>query len=323
MSGFSEASQDISSTAMRAAQERLNEIVQQDPDVATTSSRSWAGRSGAGNTGTVFVGLKPLRRTQGHRRRGDRAAAPQAGAHPGHHAVPAVGAGRARGRPRLAHAVPVHAGGRRPGRAADRGRRRCWQQLRKLPQLKDVNTDQQTAGLQLDVTLDRDTAVATGHHAAGDRRHAVRRLRAAPGGDVVHGANYYRVVLEATPAQQARPRASCTHIYVRHPPAAAGAAVERWRSFDPARDAAVGHAPGAVPGHHAVLQPGAGGGAGPGGRRRSTRAERQIGLPADAARPASRARRRRSGASLASEPMADRWRRCSPSTSCWACCTRA
>src|SRR5208282_3643536 len=34
--------------------------------------------------------------------------------------------------------------------------------MRKLPQLKDVNTDQQTAGLELDIDIDRDTASRLG-----------------------------------------------------------------------------------------------------------------------------------------------------------------
>ena len=58
LSGFSEAAQDISSTAMRAAQERLNKIVQQDPDVDHVIAFV-GGPSGAGNTGTMFISLKP------------------------------------------------------------------------------------------------------------------------------------------------------------------------------------------------------------------------------------------------------------------------
>ncbi len=58
LAGFSEASQDISSTAMRGMQEKVNALVQADPDVAHTVS-FFGGQSGSGNTGTVFVTLKP------------------------------------------------------------------------------------------------------------------------------------------------------------------------------------------------------------------------------------------------------------------------
>ncbi|HTA21228.1 MAG TPA: efflux RND transporter permease subunit, partial [Polyangia bacterium] len=59
LSGFSEASQDISSTAMRDLQEKVNAIVQKDPDVGHTVS-FFGGGSGSGNTGTVFVSLTPF-----------------------------------------------------------------------------------------------------------------------------------------------------------------------------------------------------------------------------------------------------------------------
>ena len=63
LAGFSEASQDISSTAMRRAQEKVNPIVQQDPDVEHVIAFV-GGRSGAGNTGTVFVSAQALRQAQ-------------------------------------------------------------------------------------------------------------------------------------------------------------------------------------------------------------------------------------------------------------------
>ena len=59
LSGFSEASQDISSTAMRGLQEKVNGIVAADPDVGHTVS-FFGGSSGSGNTGTIFVPLKPF-----------------------------------------------------------------------------------------------------------------------------------------------------------------------------------------------------------------------------------------------------------------------
>ena len=80
--------------------------------------------------------------------------------------------------------------------------------------------------------------------------------------------NYYRVVLEATPAQQASPD-QLVHVYVR----GAGGTLVPLPSIatgDAHTDAAGGHAPGTVPRHHALLQPGAqrrAGGRGQGGRR--------------------------------------------------------
>ena len=60
--------------------------------------------------------------------------------------------------------------------------------LKTLPELRDVATDQQMPGTTLSLTIDRDQAVALRHHAAADRRHALRRLRPAPGRAVFHPA---------------------------------------------------------------------------------------------------------------------------------------
>ena len=137
--------------------------------------------------------------------------------------------------------------------------------LRKLPELRDVNTDQQTAGIQLDVTVDRDSAARLGitmqmiddtlYDAFGQRQVATSFT----------ALNYYRVVLEATPAQQASP----DQLDLREPAGAerrrrAGAAVEHREVLDLA-DAAVDQPPGAVAVRDAVFQPGARRRAGAGG----------------------------------------------------------
>ncbi|HEX4405760.1 MAG TPA: multidrug efflux RND transporter permease subunit [Polyangia bacterium] len=203
LAGFSEASQDISSTAMRSLQEKVNTVVQQDPDVAHTVS-FFGGGSGSGNTGTVFVMLKPF---------SDRKTTADA----------VIG----RLRPKLA---------RTPGmtlflqavqdlRIGGRGSRtqyqytlqdanldelRVWAPrvldgLRKIPLLRDVNSDQQTAGLELEVTIDRDSAARLGltlaaiddalYDAYGQRQVAISYT----------ATNYYRVVLEVTSEYQTGP----------------------------------------------------------------------------------------------------------------------
>jgi multidrug efflux pump subunit AcrB len=88
------------------------------------------------------------------------------------------------------------------------------ERFRKLPQLKDVNTDQQTAGLSLDVTIDRDTASRLGitpqavdealYDAFGQRQVAT----------LFTERNQYRVVMEAKPEYAQHPDA-LDHIYVR------------------------------------------------------------------------------------------------------------
>ena len=86
--------------------------------------------------------------------------------------------------------------------------------LRKIPTLRDVATDQQTAGLQLSVLVDRDAASRLGvtpqaiddtlYDAFGQRQVATSFT----------ALNYYRVVLEATSERQSGPE-QLSHLYVR------------------------------------------------------------------------------------------------------------
>jgi hydrophobic/amphiphilic exporter-1 (mainly G- bacteria), HAE1 family len=159
--GFSEAPQDVSFPAMRERQQVVNTIVGADPDVQHVVSFIGSGTGSTANTGTVFVELKdkPPRR----------ASADQI---------------IARLRPKLAQiegvnlylqaAQDVRIGGRSARtqyqytlQDADLDELRSWaprvvEQLRKVPELKDVVSDQQTAGLQLSLAIDRDTASRVG-----------------------------------------------------------------------------------------------------------------------------------------------------------------
>jgi hydrophobe/amphiphile efflux-1 (HAE1) family protein len=217
LSGFSEASQDISSSAMRAFQEKVNAIVSADPDVAHAISFVGGGPSSSGNTGTVFVTLKPYNQRK--------STADQV---------------IARLRPKLAK-VPgitlflqtvqdVRVGGRGSRTQyqytledANLEELRAWaprllEKLRAIPILRDVNTDQQTAGLELDIDIDRDSAARLGitpqniddalYDAYGQRQVATSFT----------ALNYYRVVLEATPDFQLGPD-QLARIYV---PSASG-----------------------------------------------------------------------------------------------------
>src|SRR5207245_2772831 len=93
---------------------------------------------------------------------------------------------------------------------------RVLEKLRSLPQLRDVNTDQQTNGLRLDVTVDRDTASRLGitpqaidetlYDAFGQRQVATMYTQ----------LNQYRVVLEVKPEFQVNP-SQVQMLYVRTP----------------------------------------------------------------------------------------------------------
>jgi hypothetical protein len=92
---------------------------------------------------------------------------------------------RVGGRPRARSSV--HAAGRR-SRRAQQWAPKMLAKMKTLPELRDVATDQQTAGTTL--TLDDRPRQASryGMTAATDRRHALRRVRPAPGRAIFHPA---------------------------------------------------------------------------------------------------------------------------------------
>jgi hydrophobe/amphiphile efflux-1 (HAE1) family protein len=212
LSGFSEASQDISSGAMRKAQEKVNKIVNQDPDVAHTIAFV-GGSSGAGNTGTMFITLKDYDKRKSNADQIIARLRPQLARVPGItlflQSVQDVRMGGRSSRTQYQYALED----------ADLAELQTWSprvldKLKKLPQLRDVATDQQTAGLELAVDVDRDSASRLGitaqmvddtlYDAFGQRQVATSFT----------ALNYYRVVLEATPEQYASPD-QLVHVYVR------------------------------------------------------------------------------------------------------------
>ena len=214
--GFSEASQDTSFATMMSRQEQLNALVKEDPDVEhTISFMGSMGGASPTNTASMFVGLKPI---------GVRTSS--------------VDEVIARMRPKLAQVTGItlflqatqdlRVGGR-AGRTqyqytlqdANLTTLRTWAprllaELRKLPELKDVATDQQTSGLSLDIEIDRDTAGRLGitpqrvdealNNAFGQRQIAT----------VFTERSQYRVIMEVAPRFASHPDA-LDHVYVHTP----------------------------------------------------------------------------------------------------------
>ena len=212
LAGFSEAAQDISSKAMRHAQEKVNQIVQQDPDVEHVIAFV-GGSSGAGNTGTVFISLKDYSKRKSTADQVIGRLRPKLGKVPGItlflQSVQDVRMGGRSSRTQYQYALED----------ADLAELQAWSpkvlaKLKTLPMLRDVATDQQTAGLMLGVNVDRDSASRLGI----DMQAVDNTLYDAFGQRQVATSftplNYYRVVLEATPEQQASPD-QLVHVYVR------------------------------------------------------------------------------------------------------------
>jgi multidrug efflux pump len=208
--GMAEAPQDVSFPSMAKREEAAVKVLTTDPDINHVVAFLGGGPGGGtGNTGNVFIELKSGKRAN---------------------ADTIIN----RLRPKLAKlegitvylqaAQDVRVGGRSARtqyqytiQDADLAELRAWSprvldRLRKLPQLKDVNTDLQVSGLELGFDIDRDTASRLGismqqiddtlYDAYGQRQIATTFAT----------MNQYRVVLEAKPAFAARPE-SVSDVY--------------------------------------------------------------------------------------------------------------
>ncbi|MGE3766142.1 MAG: efflux RND transporter permease subunit [Kofleriaceae bacterium] len=206
LTGTVQGPQDISFPAMKERQERLMDIVLADPDVAHVNANVGGWGSSTLNAGRMFIQLveKPKRTAT---------------------ADEVI----ARLRPKLAkvEGVQMYLQNVQDVRVGGRGSRTQYQYtlesseladldewgpkvtaaLRKLPELKDVVSDQQMEGLQLNLEIDRDTAARHGitvsqidntlYDAFGQRQVATFYTQ----------VNQYRVVLEASDASTAGPEA--------------------------------------------------------------------------------------------------------------------
>ena len=201
LAGFSEAPQDVSFAAMSDLQRAADAVVRADPAVAHVNSFIGSANGTAGNTGFLFVALKPLSERK-----------------------LSVDQVIARLRPQLARVdgitvylqavQDVRVGGR-PSRTQyqytledpdlselNRWGPRLLERMKKIPVLRDVATDQQIAGLVASLAIDRDTAARLGvttqalddtlYDAFGQRQVAT----------IYTELNQYRVILEVKPELQ-------------------------------------------------------------------------------------------------------------------------
>ncbi|HEX4478346.1 MAG TPA: multidrug efflux RND transporter permease subunit [Polyangiaceae bacterium] len=215
LAGSSDAPQDISFPAMFVRQKAVIDVVQTDPDVRHVVSFIGTGSGNTANNGSVFIDLAPK---------------------PGRKVSADEIIGRLR--PKLAK-IPgitlylqsvqdLRMGGRASRtqyqyslQDADLDELRVWAprvlaRLKQIPQLKDVATDQQTAGLELSLGYDRDTASRLGitpqaiddtlYDAFGQRQVATTFTQ----------KNQYRVVLEVKPNYSLGP-SGLDDIYVSTP----------------------------------------------------------------------------------------------------------
>ncbi len=212
--GTIQASQDISFQAMKNKLAAIVDTIMRDPAVDTVTA--FTGGGGATrNTGRMFIALKPLEERKlsadqviGRLRKG-LSSVPGAPAY-------------------LQSVQDVRVGGRLSGaqyqytlRGDNLDELMAWAprvegQLRSLPGVVDVSSDQQVKGLQSMIVIDRSTASRLGitqqliddtlYDAFGQRQVSI----------IYTQLNQYRVVMEVAPAYWQRPE-TLRDIYVRTP----------------------------------------------------------------------------------------------------------
>ncbi len=211
--GFSEAAQDISFAAMKDRQQAVDAIVRADPGVLHVNSFIGGGGGSTGNTGFLFIQLKP---------------------YPDRKATADEVINRLRPKLARAEGVSLVLQAVQDVRMGGRGSRSQYQytlqdanldellhwaplvqeKLKTLPELKDVATDQQVTGLQATLKIDRDTAARLGisaqaiddtlYDAFGQRQVSTTYTQ----------LNQYRVILEVKQEFQRNPE-GLQYLYVR------------------------------------------------------------------------------------------------------------
>jgi hydrophobe/amphiphile efflux-1 (HAE1) family protein len=210
-----EAGQDVSFQRMTQLQTQVNKILTADPDVDHYVAFIGSGGMGTSNTGTAFVTLKPLppRAFSADqvlaRLRGKLAKIPGIATYMQSRQDVSVGGRQSR----TQYQYTIQDG--------DLDELRTWaprifDAVRKLPEVKDVSTDQQNAGLQLDVTIDRDTASRFGITAQAVDSALYDSFGQAFVATTFTQLNEYHVVLEVGPEYR-RDAGALDMIYVRSP----------------------------------------------------------------------------------------------------------
>src|SRR5882762_757995 len=210
LGGSIQVEQDISFQAIREKMNNYVAIIMQDPAVDTVTG--FVGGGGTANAGRMFIMLKPLEQRK-------------------------IGADQviARLRGKLAHvpgatlylqsAQDLQIGGRM-GNAQyqytlqsenlddlNQWAPKVLARLRKLPQLKDVNTDQQNRGLEAKLVIDRDTAARLGIQPSAVDAALYQAFGQSQVSTIYKELNQYHVVMEVDPRYQQTPDA-LQSIYV-------------------------------------------------------------------------------------------------------------
>ncbi len=209
--GSVQAAQDISFEAMSGKMRQFVDIVMKDPAVATIVG--FAGGGSTYNTGRMFITLKPLaeRKISADqvigRLRGKLAVVPGATLYMQSAQDLTIGG-------RMSQAQYQYTLQGENLQELNDWSPRLLAKMRALPQLRDVNTDQQDKGLQATVIIDRDTAARLGVAAADVDNALYDAFGQRQVSIMYRQLNQYHVVMEVAP-EFSRTTEALENIYVR------------------------------------------------------------------------------------------------------------
>jgi len=210
MGGQTRASQDISFDSMKVKQQQLAQMVLDDPAIQSVTAFVGGGGPGGGssNVGNMFIALKPLDQRPGHvsadqvvnRLRGKLSSIPGAILY-------------------LQVQQEVQSGGR--GGAAqyqytlsdeNLNELNSWApqllaRMKTMPELRDVNSDQQNQGLAANLVIDRDAASRLGISASAVDQVLYDAFGQREVSTMYTALNQYFVVMEVDPIYQKSPDA--------------------------------------------------------------------------------------------------------------------
>ena len=213
ITGLSDAPQDISFDEMVKRQHALLAVASKDP--AVESYGTSIGGSRPTNNGWVILGLKPRNRRQASADQIINRLRPLLAQVPGATLF-------------LQAAQDLNVGGRTSRtqyqytlQDSDIDELNSWAprllaELQKLPMLRDVASDQQTASGMLSLTIDRDQAARFGIQPAAVDQALYDAFGQRQAAQFFTQANSYHVVLEITPALQKDP-SSLDRLYLKSP----------------------------------------------------------------------------------------------------------
>lgn len=212
--GFTEAAQDISFDSMVKHQKQVAEIVRQDPNVDSfMSSVGAGGPNGTGNTGRVFMRLKPRAERKLSADEVIQELRPKLAAIPGINVY-------------LQNPPTIRLGGSLSKslyqftlQDADIGELYQWapqleSRMKKLPNLQDVNSDLQITSPQVVVDINRDKAQALGVTADQIENSLYNAYGQRQISTIYTPTNQYWVIMELENQYQSDP-AALAMLYVR------------------------------------------------------------------------------------------------------------